>query len=295
MKTLILDIQKDLFESSVLEQSAEIQFVSVDEALGIKGIPCVLLGSKRIDDFTGTVRKLVRASYQNGTGLIIINPPADTDIGNAIDAPVSIIVKKRKASSFCKPFGFDGLGGESKYEIWSDGTIESSLSSGVMGVDDNKGTVLLRFQPKSTSGAVFITTLKLLSYSGMTNETDRESLLKLLLTWENKQSFINEEPTEDAAAPDESVLHAVAILSFSYGSKDPDKIAAAMSRFFTLNTDADVVRQAVEQLLIKLNATDLKDTGENWIPKLEGYIDQAGLYSYAREIKEILEEEETDA
>jgi len=283
MKTLILDIQKDLFESSVLEQSAEIQFVSVDEVLGVKGVPCVLLGSKGIDDFTGTVRKLARANYQNGIGLIIINPPIDTDIGNAVDAPVSITVKKRKASSFCKPSG----DGESKYEIWSDGTIESSLSSGVMGVDDNKGTVLLKYQPKNTSGAVFITTLKLLSYSGMTNETDRESLLKLLLMWENKQSFVNEEPTEDVTASDESVLHAVAILSFSYDSKDPDKISAAMSRFFTLNTDADAVRQVLEQLSINLNATK-----ENWTSKLEDYIDQAGHYSYAREIKEILEDEE---
>jgi len=287
MKTLILDIQKDLFESSVLEQSAEIQFVSVDEVLGVKGVPCVLLGSKGIDDFTGTVRKLARANYQNGTGLIIINPPIDTDIGNAVDAPVSITVKKRKASSFCKPSGFDGLDGESKYEIWSDGTIESSLSSGVMGVDDNKGTVLLKYQPKNTSGAVFITTLKLLSYSGMTNEADRESLLKLLLMWENKQSFVNEEPTEDVTASDESVLHAVAILSFSYDSKDPDKISAAMSRFFTLNTDVDAVRQVLEQLSINLNATK-----ENWTSKLEDYIDQAGHYSYAREIKEILEDEE---
>lgn len=287
MKTLILDIQKDLFESSVLEQSAEIQFVSVDDALGKKGVPCVLIGSKGIDDFTGTVRKLARANYQNGTGLIIINPPIDTDIGNAVDAPVSITVKKRKASSFCKPSGFDGLDGESKYEIWSDGTIESSLSSGVMGVDDNKGTVLLKYQPKNTSGAVFITTLKLLSYSGMTNESDKESLLKLLLTWENKQSFINEEPTKDAAAPDESVLHAVAILSFSYGSKDPGKISAAMSRFFTLNTDPDAVGEAIDQLSTNLNATK-----ETWTSKLEDYIDQAGHYSYAREIKEILKDEE---
>lgn len=292
MKTLILDIQKDLFESSVLEQSAEIQFVSVDEAFGVKGVPCVLLGSKGIDDFTGTVRKLARANYQNGTGLIIINPPIDTDIGNAVDAPVSITVKKRKASSFCKPSGFDGLDGESKYEIWSDGTIESSLSSGVMGVDDNKGTVLLKYQPKNTSGAVFITTLKLLSYSGMSNETDRESLLKLLLIWENKQSFVNEEPTEDVTASGESVLHAVAILSFSYGSKDPDKISAAMSRFFTLNADADTVGKALDQLSTNLDTTDLKETGENWMSKLEDYIDQAGHYSYAREIKEILEDEE---
>jgi hypothetical protein len=147
-------------------------------------------------------------------------------------------VKKRKASSFCKPTAFDGRDGEGKYEIWSDGTIESSLSSGVMGVDDNKGTVLLKYQSKNTSGAVFITTLKLLSYSGMTNETDREELLKLLLTWENKQSLVNEEPTEDAASQDDSVLHAVAILSF-HRHKDPIKFAPC-PRFFTLNSDAEL-------------------------------------------------------
>jgi len=295
MKTLILDIQKDLFQSSVLEQSAEIQFVSVDEAIGMKGFPCVLLGSKGINDFSGTVRKLARTNYQNGTGLIIINPPTDTDIGNAVDAPVSIIVKKRKASSFCKPSGFNGLDVESKYEIWSDGTIESSLSSGVMAVDDNKSSVLLKYQPKNTSGAVFITTLKLLSYSGMTNETDRESLLKLLLTWENKQPFANAETTEDAESSDESVLHSVAILSFSYGSNDPNKLSAAMSRFFNLNCDVDTVLQALDQLSIDLNVTALKETEVNWTSMLEDYIDEAGLYAYAREIKEILEEEEVDS
>lgn len=290
MKSLVLDIQKDLFESSVLEQSVEIQFVSIDEVLSMKGIPCVLLGSKRIDDFAGTVRKLTRANYQNGTGLIIINPPTDTDIGNAVDAPVSIIVKKRKASSFCKPSGFDAMGAESKYEIWSDGTIASSLSSGVMGIDDNKETVLLKYQPKNTSGAIFITTLKLLSYSGMTNETDRESLLNLLLTWENKQSLVKEDTAEEAEALDDTVLHAVAILSFSYKSTAPDKITAAMSRFFTFDCDIETVRQALERLSSDLNATK-----ENWMSKLEDYIDQAGHYSYAREIKEILEDEEADS
>jgi hypothetical protein len=43
----------------------------------------------------------------------------------------------------------------------------------------------------------------------------------------------------------------------------------------------------LEQLSINLNATK-----ENWTSKLEDYIDQAGHYSYAREIKEILEDEE---
>ncbi|MDD3949188.1 MAG: hypothetical protein PHT43_06970, partial [Anaerolineaceae bacterium] len=224
------------------------------------------------------------------TGLIIINPPAEIDIGNAVEAPVSILVKKRKASSFCKQIGFDAPDAEKKYEIWSDGTIESSLSSGVLGIDDNRGTILLKYQPRSTSGAVFITTLKLLSYSGMTNETDRESLLNLLLTWENKQPFAQAETAEDTEFRDESVLLSVAILAFSCGSNDPGKLVCAMARFFTLDCNEDTVLQAINQLSANLNSTE-----ENWMSKLEDYIDQAGLYSYAREIKEILEDEEADS
>ena len=57
--------------------------------------------------------------------------------------------------------------------------------------------------------------------------------------------------------------------------------------FLTLNVDADAVGTALDQLSTKLNATK-----ETWTSKLEDYIDQAGHYSYAREIKEILEDEE---
>lgn len=290
MKTIIIDIQKDQFESSVLEQSADLEFVSLDNALSMKNISCVLLGSKGIDDFTGTIRMLARAHYKTGTGLIIINPPIDTDIGNAIDSPVSITVKRRKASSVCKPSGFEDLSADRKYEIWSDATISSSLSSGIMGVDENKETVLLKYQPKNTSGAVFITTLKLLSYSGMTNETDREFLLKLLLNWENKQSLTTEDSIEEPDTIDDSLLHAVAILSFAYNSTAPDRILAAMSRFFTLDCDIETIQLAIENLASTLEAKD-----ENFMAKLGEYIDQAGHYSYAREIKEILEDEEVNS
>lgn len=68
-----------------------------------------------------------------------------------------------------------------------------------------------------------------------------------------------------------------------------------MSRFFTLNCDADTVLQALDQLSTNLNATASKETGKNWTSILEDYIDQAGFYAYAREIKEILEDEEADS
>ena len=288
MKTIILDVQKDLFESSVLEQTVTMQFVSLDEAVRVKDASCVLLGSKGIDDFTSTIRKLAHVQYRNGNGLILINPPVNTDIGSAIDAPVSIVVKKRKASSVCKYLGPENFNSKSEYEIWSDGTIASSLSSGIMAVDENKETILLKYQPKNTSGAVFVTTLKLLSYSGMTNEEDRESLLKLLLNWENTQSQVTDSPIEETENTfDEGMLHAIAILVFAYNSTDPDKILTAMSRFFTLDSDVVTIQLSIERLVSTLNMS-----GNDLVSKLEDYIDKTGHYSYAREIKEILEEEE---
>jgi len=197
-------------------------------------------------------------------------------------------VKKRKSSSVCKYLGPENFNSKSEYEIWSDGTIASSLSSGIMAVDENKETILLKYQPKNTSGAVFVTTLKLLSYSGMTNEEDRESLLKLLLNWENTQSQVTDSPIEETENTfDEGMLHAIAILVFAYNSTDPDKILTAMSRFFTLDSDAATIQLSIERLVSTLNVS-----GNDLVSKLEDYIDKAGHYSYAREIKEILEEEE---
>jgi len=291
MKTIILDIQKDLFESSVLEQSAAMQFVSLDEALRIKDSSCVLLSSKGISDFTSTIRKLAHVQYRNGTGLLLVNPPVNTDIGSAIDAPVSIIVKKRKASSVCKYSGSENFNSKSEYEIWSDGTIASSLSSGVMAVDDNQDTILLKYQPKNTSGAVFVTTLKLLSYSGMTNEEDRESILRFLLNWKNTQSQLTVSSSEKAEnTVDEDLLHSVAILAFACNSIDPDMILTGMSRFFALNSDVTTIQSSLEYLESALSAS-----GNELISKLEDYVDQTGHYSYAREIKEILEDEEADS
>jgi hypothetical protein len=290
MKTIVLDVQKDLFESSVLEQSIPIQFVSLDEALGIEDASCVLLSSKGINDFIITVRKLAHAQYKKGSGLILVNPPVDIDIGNAIDAPVSIFVKKRQASSICKSSGSEFFKSKGEYEIWSDGIIASSLSTGTMAVDDRQETVILKYQPKNTTGAVFVTTLKLLSYSGMTNEEDRESLLKLLLDWENTQSQTIISPTEVVEETiDKSVLDAVAILAFAYKTTDPNKIHSVISRFFTLDCNMATIKKSIDSLTLMMNAPD-----NELLSKIADYIDQSGLYSYAREIKEILEEEEAD-
>lgn len=292
MKIIVLDTQKDLFESSVLEQSVPIQFVSFEEALCCEDTSCVLLGSKSIIDFDNTIRKLAHAHYKKGGGLILVNPPVETDIGDAIDAPVSIIVKKRKSSSVCKCSGSENFNCKTDYEIWSDGTITSSLSSGILALDGKRETVLLKYQPKNTSGAVFVTTLKLLSYSGMTIEEDREFILKQLLDWKNTQVPKTAPLIKEVESTvEESVLQAVAILVFAYKSTDSDKIFTAMSRFFTFDGDEVTIQRSIKSLESFLGIVENDDL----MAKLENYIDQSGLYSYAREIKEILEDEEADS
>ncbi len=231
MKAIVIDVQKDLFESSVLEQSGPIQFLSFEDALNCGDASCVVLGSKGIDDYNNIIRKLSQFSYKSGTALILINPPVEMDIGAAINAPVSIAIKKRKVSSICSCLKSDDFNFKKEYEIWSDGVVSSSLSSGILGIDGDRESVLLKYQPKNTSGAVFITTLKLLSYSGMTIEADREELLKLLLEWNNAKSVnssVISKEKEDIV--DESVLNTVAILVFAYRSTNASKIVSIIPR-----------------------------------------------------------------
>ncbi len=292
MKTIVLDVQKDLFESSVLEQSVPIHFLSYEESLVCKDASSIILGSRGIDDYYSVIRNLSQSFYKKGTALILVNPPVEIDLASLIDAPVSIIVKKRKASSICKCFKTEGFQFSKEYEIWSNGVIATSLSSGILGLDDSNECILLKYQPKNTAGAVFITTMKLLSYSGMTKESDREDLLKQLLVWKNtiKESISIQQGQQgqEEYRIEHSVLTAVAILAFAYNDTTPSKIASIISRFFTFDYDSDSIQKAIDELSLDLRAKDEKDL----VSKLEDYIDQAGLYSYAREIKEILEEEE---
>lgn len=287
MKAIVLDTQQELFETSVLEQSCPVEFLPYAEVLKRADNSGFVIGQKGLDDYAAVLPALCRAFYQRGAALILVNPPVEIDLGVCIEAPVSVYIKKRKASSMCQRYSPDMPSSGAIAEIWSDAVIETSLSAGIEYVDDEGSCLLLRYQPKNTSGAVFITTLKLLSYSAMTTETDREALLHDLLAWNNAEIHsLPETPAEDVAPIETHILTAVAIIAFALNAIDPSQIAAMIPQFFDFQVDETVVRTALEQLAPGSVPPEAA-------PEiLEDYIHQAGLYAYARELKELFQEQE---
>lgn len=289
MKAIVLEMQQELFETSVLEQSSFVEFRSYVDIVKTADASGFMIGQKGIDEYTKTLSALCKAFYHHGRALVLVNPPAGVDLGVCLDAPASIYVRKRKASSVCRSRIHKILPANAALEIWSDGIIESALSAGIECVDDEERCILLRYQPKNTSGAVFITTLKLLSYSAMTTETDREELLRYLLSWNNTDiPAANAMPDESAAAIEPHILTAVAVITYALNDFEPSKIAAAIPRFFDVEVDEATIRKAWATLQADLAIASLEA-----IPTvLEDYIAQTGLYAYAREMKELLQEEE---
>ena len=291
MKIVVLKSQKDLFETSILEQSGSVDFLPYDDILAQPDTSCVVIGTKGIEDYKKSLLGLSHAFYKKGMSLILVNPPTGVDIGECIDAPTSVFIKKRKASSVCK----SKIKDESKYnktsEIWSDGVIVTTLSSGIVCIDEDNKCVLLKYQPKNTTGAVFITTLRLLSYSAMTIETDREEMIGRLLSHENIESMPHsEEVPQEKDQIESHILTAVAVLTYALNGFDISKIESMIPRFFDFQCDADAIQKAFEKLI---NGTD-EESPETLLTGLENYIDRSGLYSYTREIQEILEEQEVD-
>ena len=73
------------------------------------------------------------------------------------------------------------VGEEAK--IRSDHFFDTALGAGVIAVDVQGKAVLIRYQASNTQGPVFFSALQLLSYTALTDESQRQRLLGHLLSW----------------------------------------------------------------------------------------------------------------
>jgi hypothetical protein len=93
--------------------------------------------------------------------------------------------------------------------IRSDHCIETALSIGIIAVDAAGKPTLLRYQPSNRSGAIFLSTLQLLSYTALSNEQHRQALLSTVLAWRNETAGAVETAAmtpATSAAPDRETL-----------------------------------------------------------------------------------------
>jgi hypothetical protein len=185
MKVRVWKEQLESFEMSVLEQCAQLVPSQLEEMASQEvDMPVVLLGRALVQGREQLIRKLIAGVYRSTTAMLLVPPFGDLDLHRYLDTRESIRVVRRSPDSTLRLITSDwqtNLGAD--LAIRSDQFLETSLVAGLLGVDSSSKPVLLRYQPRNTAGAVFLSTAQLLSYTALSVEKDREALLLAILSW----------------------------------------------------------------------------------------------------------------
>ena len=300
MKARIVEAQADLFEVGVLSQTAEVESVPMDRLLADpSGPPLVLIGELLDAERLVEMRKLSSALARAQVAVIVVPPFTGLDLGRYFETPVHLGVRRRAANSAARIT--DGaleeiLGGEVK--VRSDHCFDTALGAGVLAVDDQSKPVLLRYQATNTTGPVFFSALQMLTYTALTDETHRQSLLGHLLSW---PLSVTAEAREIARLPSsppkseavsEGLLVPVALLLAAGGPQTAELLQSRAGALLGADLSTNDVGRALDELMRQGLATSdvsaLSDRGP-----LVRFLEKRGMHPYLRELGALLASEET--
>lgn len=294
MKARVWKEQVDLFEITILEQLVELAPLSLSDLATDQSIdPIVLVGKALSKERVSSFRQIASNAFKSGTAMLLVPPFGDYDISSYVDTPASIRLVRRGAASDCKiidPEWLARIG--SLLRIRSDHYIDTALAAGVVCVDGEGKTTLLRFQPKNTTGALFISTLQLLSYTALTDESNRIALLSEVLEWKNVKSDLAIGPEDTASAPQpptkediSAVLLALCVLP----SLDHNRLLEVMDHYFNKRLSDEALHNVLIYLESEgvLQYSDRQSHFKIVVDRLTQAIEDLGLHAYARELKEL--------
>ncbi|MFE5501656.1 hypothetical protein ACFQ73_03785 [Amycolatopsis japonica] len=300
MKARIVEAQADLFEVGVLSQTAGVESVPTDRLLADpSGPPLVVIGGLLDAERLVDLRKLSSALARARVAVIVVPPFTDLDLGRYFETPVQLGVRRRAADSAARIT--DGaleevLGGGVK--VRSDHFFDTTLGAGVLAVDAQNKPLLLRYQATNTAGPVFFSALQLLTYTALTDEAHRQSLLGHLLSWTPSVTAeprgIARQPSSPpkAEAVGEGVLVPVALLLAAGGPQTAELLRSRAGALLGVDLSANDVDQALEEFTRQgLAAFDAPTTSDRGA--LVRFLEQRGMHPYLRELGAMLASEET--
>ena len=304
MKARVLEEQADCFEVAVLSLTAEVQSVSAEQLLASpSGPPLVVVGGLFAAERLADMRSLSVVLARTGTSVLVAPPFADIDLGRYFETPVQLLVRRRAAESTAHVVDASAaavVGAEAK--IRSDHFFDTALRAGVIAVDIHGKAVLIRYQASNTQGPVFFSALQLLSYTALTNESQRQRLLAHLLS---RPPAVAAEPTapmsdtgtdRKASVVAESILVSIALLLAAGGAQTEDQLRDRTRAHLGADLSADDVSRALAELsregLIELDPKKLTSAGAE---ALDGFLERRGLHPYVRELEDLLRRGEAAA
>ena len=298
MKARVLEEQADCFEVAVLALTAEVQSVSTEQLLATpSGPPLIVVGGLFAAERLADMRRLSAVLARAGASVLVAPPFADVDLGRYFETPVQLLVRRRAAESTAHVVDAPAaavVGDEAK--IRSDHCFDTALGAGVIAVDIHGKAVLIRYQASNVQGPVFFSTLQLLSYTALTDESQRQRLLAHLLSRPPAvASDLPMAPMSDTG-PDrkvgvvaESVLVPIALLLAAGCAQTEDQLRACARAHLGADLSADDVSRALAELsregLIELDPERPTSVGAE---ALNGFLERRGLHPYVRELEDLL-------
>ena len=297
MKARVLQEQSDSFEIAVLSLTAEVQSVSVEQLLSAPpGPPLVVVGglltAKRLAD----MRKLSAVLSRAGTPVLVVPPFADIDLGRYFETPVQLLVQRRAAESTTRVVDAATAAVVGQVaKVRSDHFFTTALGAGVIAVDAQGKAVLIRYQASNTQGPVSFSTLQLLSYTALTDESQRQRLLAHLLSWLPAAASEPMAPVSDTGdgrkggVIADSILVPIALLLAAGGVQTEGQLRARAHAHLGADLSADDVSRALDELgregLIGLDSAERISVGAE---ALDGFLERRGLHPYVRELEDLL-------
>jgi len=292
MKVRIWQEQSDLFEISVLEQTAEVSPATMQELCADAATPVVLMGralsSERLADF----RSLFEAVFRSRRIIVVVPPFGDLDIGRYLDTPVGVRLLRRSPDVAVRVVDTNlGLNLGSPLSVRSDHVIETALGAGLIATDGAGKPVALRYQPRNTSGAAVLCTVQLLSYTALSSEEDRQILLAALLTSRAGDAVEAGKVVAGNALPvDPAHVATILVALAAARSAEPTRLRTVAEKFLQLSLD----NETTEHILGYLEAEGVLtrgSKGERRVRKdaLQSALDDLGLHACARELQEIIQ------
>jgi len=302
MKARVLQEQVDLFEVGVLSQTADVTALSMEDLLtSPAGPPVVIVGRLLAAARLMELRRFSVAAARAQVAIVLVPPFNDLEVGRYFETPVEVRAQRRTSSEATRIVDQSAaavLGGTAK--VRSDHYFETALGAGIVAVDEQGKSVLIRFHATNTSGPVFFSALQLLTYTALTDEGQRQAALAYFLSWVPDAQARPTAPRGTSLPPQEDGVSAdavvpVALLLAAGGAQASEVLVRRASEL--LGTDVSVT--LVNEALVALGAQGLlQGSPGDWTPtpnRLREYLERLGLHAYLRELKTLLAIEERHA
>lgn len=296
MQVTCLTSQEKLFETRILRRMAEPVFIPLGQLPEGLQTPLLLFGQWSEGDFWAGVRWLATLAYRLPFPCILCPPfetgPLDQLLGLAVALEAKGIntnallpqEKDLRASTAVEPlqvqadFGFVGPAGHPLVVTAAD-----------------RMPVVVALQPKSTATPLLLCGVRLFSASSLSAEADRQALFETLVTWATAKRAATPaiEPDETQADDiDPALLKSLSVLLAGTGLNSSSAVIKAADSILGLTlTPAEVdlgLHILAQNDLIQLE-------GETFVvdmERLEQYVQQQGLWPYARMLRRNLARQE---